>query len=192
MKNQVDKMPHQTLERVSSLFVKYGYRSLSMLDIATELAISKKTLYQYVQNKEDLILKVFQFQMTPIKEELLKNIQNSNHSFEQKLKEITDILVQFYRIIHYKCVLDADKFYPKMYQEYQAFLENVLKGNLVQITDEAKQNQIVKNETNSKLVTDFYFQLVESVFHSTTFISLENQKKKVNSALVYHLNSILA
>ncbi len=42
------------------LFMKFGIRSVSMDDIARELAISKKTLYQYFSNKADLIAKILE------------------------------------------------------------------------------------------------------------------------------------
>ena len=38
------------------LFKRYSIRSVSMDDIAKELSISKKTLYQFVNNKAELIL----------------------------------------------------------------------------------------------------------------------------------------
>ena len=38
--------------------MKYGFKSVTMDDIARELGISKKTLYQFVDNKADLIQKV--------------------------------------------------------------------------------------------------------------------------------------
>ena len=52
-----DKMA-QILNATRTLFLKYGIRSISMDDIAKELGMSKKTLYQYVENKNDLVEKL--------------------------------------------------------------------------------------------------------------------------------------
>ncbi|MEM1220215.1 MAG: helix-turn-helix domain-containing protein, partial [Bacteroidota bacterium] len=43
------------LSRSKRLFLRYGIRSVTMDDISKEMGISKKTLYQYVDNKADLI-----------------------------------------------------------------------------------------------------------------------------------------
>lgn len=43
------------LERSHELFNKYGIRSVSMDDIAAGLGMSKKTLYQYFADKEELV-----------------------------------------------------------------------------------------------------------------------------------------
>ena len=37
------------------MFMQYGIRSVSMDDIATQLGMSKKTLYQYYSDKDELV-----------------------------------------------------------------------------------------------------------------------------------------
>src|SRR5580765_6719580 len=50
---------HMTKERIlqkaHELFMRYGVRSVSMDDIAAQLGMSKKTLYQYYADKEELV-----------------------------------------------------------------------------------------------------------------------------------------
>ena len=46
------------LEVADKLFHKFGARSVSMDDIASELSISKKTIYQYFKDKNDIVTKV--------------------------------------------------------------------------------------------------------------------------------------
>ena len=54
---------NELLQRISTLFKKYGIKCLTIDDIARELGISKNTLYQHFENKSFftrfcLILKV--------------------------------------------------------------------------------------------------------------------------------------
>ena len=46
------------LRRTTELFLRYGIKSITMDDVAREIGISKKTLYQFVENKDDLVSKV--------------------------------------------------------------------------------------------------------------------------------------
>lgn len=48
------------LTRVEELFFKLGIKSLTMDDMARELGISKKTLYSFVESKDDLVGKVME------------------------------------------------------------------------------------------------------------------------------------
>src|ERR1035437_659352 len=51
----MDEKLEKIIIESAALFRKYGIRSLSMDDISRELGISKKTIYQYVSNKAELI-----------------------------------------------------------------------------------------------------------------------------------------
>lgn len=51
-------MKSRILHTCQELFFKYGVRAVTMDEVATELGISKKTIYQYFENKEDIIIQV--------------------------------------------------------------------------------------------------------------------------------------
>jgi AcrR family transcriptional regulator len=43
------------LQKAGELFITYGFKSVTMDDIANEMAISKKTIYQHFSNKTKLV-----------------------------------------------------------------------------------------------------------------------------------------
>jgi TetR/AcrR family transcriptional regulator, cholesterol catabolism regulator len=49
------------IESIGSMVLEFGIKNLSMGDISRNLRISKKTLYRYFKNKEDLIEKLFEY-----------------------------------------------------------------------------------------------------------------------------------
>ena len=51
----MDEVKKKILTGAIEMYMKYGVKSLTMDDIARELAISKKTLYLYVVDKDDLV-----------------------------------------------------------------------------------------------------------------------------------------
>ena len=46
------------LLKVRELYMKYGIKSITMDDVASEIGISKKTLYQFVTDKDELVGKI--------------------------------------------------------------------------------------------------------------------------------------
>ena len=50
----------QIQDQALVLFSKYGLKSVNMDDLAKELSVSKKTLYQVYSSKEDLVLSLFE------------------------------------------------------------------------------------------------------------------------------------
>lgn len=53
----------ELLQNISEIFLTYGLRSTSMDDIASLLRISKKTLYQYFENKDDVVEQVMLYRL---------------------------------------------------------------------------------------------------------------------------------
>ena len=51
----MEKKKKHILEKTAELYLKYGIRSVTMEDVSREVGISKKTLYQYFKDKEDLV-----------------------------------------------------------------------------------------------------------------------------------------
>ena len=59
MNEQKDKILAASWE----MFFQYGFKSVTMDDIASKLGISKKTLYQFFSNKKELITQSFEWEM---------------------------------------------------------------------------------------------------------------------------------
>ena len=79
-----------------SLFFKYGIKSISVDDITHNLGISKKTFYQFFNNKEDVI-KVISKDF--INQNLLKNreiIEDNTNVIEKILKIYKHLLEEFH------------------------------------------------------------------------------------------------
>lgn len=51
----------ELMDKIVDMFFEFGIRNLNMDDISRNLGISKKTLYQYFRSKEDLIMKLFEY-----------------------------------------------------------------------------------------------------------------------------------
>lgn len=71
------------IERVESLFFRFGIKSLTMDDVANELGISKKTLYQMVESKDDLVLKVLTHHIMGRKTQCLTMSASAGNAIEE-------------------------------------------------------------------------------------------------------------
>ena len=65
------------IEAANSLFMKYGARSVTMDDIARELSVSKKTIYQYYTDKDEIVTLVSQAHIDQEKEDFNKIFETS-------------------------------------------------------------------------------------------------------------------
>jgi AcrR family transcriptional regulator len=115
----------EILERTIEQFSEFGIRNLNMDDISRSLGISKKTLYQYVKSKEDLIEKLFQFDDFKMDAELSRIKAEDLNAIE--------ILIRVSLIVF----REMGKFDPKIKFELKKYYEPIFNQFMMR-----KQNQI--------------------------------------------------
>ncbi len=124
------------IERVEGLFFRYGIKSLTMDEVAAELGISKKTLYQFVESKDDLVLKVLKHHVLGRKNQCLNMSSAAANAIEEifvVLESNTKEMSQMKANI----VNDLQKYHREAWLMIQRFhhefvlkmiLENIVRG----------------------------------------------------------------
>lgn len=110
------------LKAALELFFKYGIRHVTMDEIARELGMSKKTIYQYYKEKDDLVNQLLEVEL-----------QQYEKQFEEIEKQAKDPVHEFILIAHRMRAmmqginplffLDLQKFYPSGFKRFQKFKE---------------------------------------------------------------------
>lgn len=112
------------------LFFKYGIKHVTMDDIAKELGMSKKTIYQFFKEKDDLVNQLCEVEMSQNEEEFNK----INRSAKDPIHEIILISAKMRDMMQHinpTFFIDLQKFYPVAFARFKQFknscaLENVL------------------------------------------------------------------
>lgn len=101
------------IQNAGQLYLKFGIRHVTMDNVAAEFNISKKTIYQYFKDKEDLISQVIDFYLCKGMELDIKNPANGNAIDNMFLyrERIADLL-KFY---HNHIEQELQKAYPALH-----------------------------------------------------------------------------
>lgn len=73
------------METAERLFLRYGLKSVSMDDVASEAGISKKTLYQVVASKAELIDRIIESHICTETETIQALRENTTNALEELL-----------------------------------------------------------------------------------------------------------
>ena len=111
--------------KAEELFMQYGIRSVSMDDIANNLGMSKKTLYQYFADKDDLVDAVVEAHITRMQEDCGSCRQESKNAIEEVFLSIDRILVEFNNM-NPTLLHDLEKFHFRAYQRIRTHKEKFL------------------------------------------------------------------
>jgi AcrR family transcriptional regulator len=108
------------LQKAHDLFHRYGIRSVSMDEIATQMGMSKKTLYQHFADKEQLVDEVFATLLTQKKEECTVWQQQGANA----LHEVFLSLDRFHEMLsnmHPSLLFDLEKYHPEVFRKFRHF-----------------------------------------------------------------------
>src|SRR5210317_138115 len=124
------------LIRVYQLYNRFGIKSVTMDDVARELGISKKTLYQWVKDKADLIDKVVSFNNDFHRENIYKIVAEKHNAIEELL-EVNKYMNKMLKEQNPTFDYDLKKYYPEIHSKllqdsrqrmYESIRRNLIKG----------------------------------------------------------------
>jgi len=180
-------MKEKIIGKSRELFLKLGFKSVTMDDIANEMAISKKTIYKYFSNKEVLITETTLIAHKEI-HQIINTIIALNHNAIQENFEIRKMFQEMFNSSDNSPVYQLKKHYPEIY-------ENVIKREIDECNIWFKQNiekgiaeGLYRKNINSQSYTSFYYNLVFSIKESTSS-EREGQKLELE-ILEYHLRAM--
>ncbi|TLU98137.1 TetR/AcrR family transcriptional regulator [Dyadobacter luticola] len=128
-------MKDRIIKAACELFWRYGIKSVTMDDIAKELGISKRTIYQHYADKEAILALVIEEQINSQKCEMEKLDEQAANPIEQMMyasQQMRDTLSDMSPTLLY----DLKKYYPAAWELFQTykheFILKSIRDNLVQ------------------------------------------------------------
>lgn len=119
--------------KADELFMRYGFRSVSMDDIALSLGISKKTIYQFFADKNELVDAVLEEILDYNKENCNNNRIGSTNAVEEVFLTM-EMIEQMFVNMHPSVIYDMQKFHPMAFARFlkhkHDFLFNIISKNL--------------------------------------------------------------
>lgn len=86
-KEQRRKKRQAVIQAGASLFIENGFEKTSLDDLAMSLGITKRTIYYYVQSKDEILMECIR-QSMEVLERLVDDSENSPQSAVQKIESI--------------------------------------------------------------------------------------------------------
>ncbi len=178
------------LLKVRELYMKYGIKSVTMDDVARELGISKKTLYQYVTDKDDLVGKFIDNEIVIRQEEICKCFRIGFNAVEE-LFEISIFMNKLMRDQNPATEHDLRKYYPSHYQKtVKARREGIFNYILTNLKKGIKEG-LYRKEMNKEVIAKLYLWRSENVHFNELFTVEEFTSIKLFvELLTYHVRGI--
>ncbi len=182
----------QTLiESATNMFMKYGFKSVSMDDIARLLGISKKTIYDHVENKKDLVGKVVDCMIKDERNAVNTIVKNSDNAL-QEMTTIAAYVSESLKKMKPKLTFDLKKYHPAIWKKIELqhfkFVEETIKKNLARGIKEG----YYREEINPTIVSQLYLNTAKLIIDQDMVESNRIPLSEIyQEFIVYHLNGIV-
>jgi AcrR family transcriptional regulator len=180
------------LEQVRRLYYRYGIKSVTMDDVAKHLGISKKTLYQYFADKEDLVRNIVELEYNNRKKCFQEIINRKDLNAIEELFEIYRMINTMFRDYNASMEYDIHKYYPELFTKVKEVRRKRMYYTMYSNMNKGKKEGLYRKELNSKIIARLLVFKVENMFDNDIFTMEELASVKVfNEVFVYHLQGIL-
>lgn len=151
-----------------ALFFKYGIKRVTMDDIAKELGMSKKTIYQFYKEKDDLVNQLCDNVL--LLEEYQFNKMNQNA--KDPIHEIMLISIKMRELMqHINPIffLDLQKFYPTAYKRFQTFKEDCAYKNVLDNIKKGKEMGVYRSDIDVEFTARYRIAQIDMVMFGSYF-----------------------
>ena len=181
----------EIVEKIYSMYHKYGIRSVTMDDVVHELGISKKTLYQYFTDKTELVSAVMERGYQKRKQEMEFSMKDRKNAIEEMLVYYE---LQLKMIKDYKPTLlyDLKKYYPEIYERVTARKRKHIYESVLLNLKRGKNEGLYRSELNEEILARLNLMRVEGIMSLGIFTLEEiTSPEFFREVFTYHMYGIV-
>ena len=165
------------IEQLEDKLFKEGFYKTTMDDVASELGMSKKTIYKFFPSKDDLVMAIAKHFMNSMKNKIVPALNSDKNAIE-KLAELISILAKASEKISPNRMDEIRKYFPNLWNEIDSFRTKMMFGNITKVIDQGKAEGLfidyptsiimnvlvasVRNIVNPDFILNHNFSIIEA------------------------------
>lgn len=147
-------------------FTRFGSKSFSMDQLAAEMGISKKTIYDHFSNKEELVLESLKYLLDKIRLEMDQLEQSEGNNPLKCILGIYRIGLDTLRPFDPVYLHGLRKYYPEAFSLFESFRNAVVFTRVYGHLEQAQALQQIRKDVDIRLVCTLYMMRIEEVIFS--------------------------
>jgi AcrR family transcriptional regulator len=184
-------MSNGQIERIiqggEDLFLQAGIKSVTMDDIAKHLGMSKKTIYHFFNDKNELVIALVKKKLEEDECQINDIIQSSDNVIEEMIN-MMKCSEEIFSRINPIVIHDMQKYHPDAWSEFQKFKANVLVKTLEELLTKGIKQGFIRPEIDVKILAKMRVNQVEMGFNALIFPVAQFSTWRVQYQLLEHFN----
>lgn len=186
----MNEREQQLIKQAHQVFMRFGIKSVTMDDMARNLGISKKTLYQHVSDKNDLVTKVLQWDCCVDQESIHEIVSRGLNAIDENV-EIGKFIVERLRSIHPSIHFDLEKYHSEAWKESRRETQKLIVELVSQNLKKGIEQGLYRHDLNIPVIAKVYMSRFDIVFDPEIFPPQEYDFAEVYLEMLrYHIRGI--
>ncbi len=153
-------MEQRITQKAQELFFRYGTKSVTMDDIASNLGVSKKTIYQYYTDKDSLVDAVLQKEISQNSAECIRQNASSENAVHEMFMAM-EMMQTTLAAMNPAVIFDMQKYHPGPFNKFiefkNKFLYEMIRNNICR----GQKEEFYREDLNVDILAKFR---IESIF----------------------------
>ena len=139
-----------------------GFSKVTLDEMASELGMSKKTLYKHFDSKEALLRSCMESRLKNVTI-AIDQIVNSARPFAEKLADLLVVIGRQVSKLNRTAQLDMQKFSPVLWKEIEAFRREQIYTKIGRMISQAREEHIFRAEVNGQILLLMFLNCVQGI-----------------------------
>lgn len=180
-------MKEKIMSKAKDMFLKLGFKSVTMDDIAGEMCISKKTIYKYFCNKEILVEETTEKIHNDVNEKINVITEKNFNAIEENF-EIQKMFKEMFKSYDTSPVYQLKKHYPTVFLKIHEKSIEFCSDNFTKNIEKGIREGLYRENLDVKTAVEFYYTLIFNINENTVY---EKDAHELEiKALEYHTRAI--
>ena len=179
------------LTEAQRLFMRYGVRTITMDDMARRLAISKKTLYQYFTDKEDMVCQVVSLHLEQEMAECDRVLNLSMNPLEEMMM-VLDMMRRHVDVTNPSLLMDIQRYYPKAWTVFLHHKEGRIIGDVKNNLQRGMEQGLYRPDLDPETMARLHIELIQLGFDDRAFPNNKDVMTTQDQLLHHFIRGILS
>ena len=172
-------------QKADELFRRYGIRSVTMDEIATQLGMSKKTIYQYYTDKDQLVDAVAVDEIQFSQECCMKDAAVSANAIEEIFRVMEFVEVMF-RNMNPSMLHDLEKYHPVGYRKFLDHKNKFLYDMVLKNIERGIKEELYRPEIDIEIMSRYRIESMLLGFNTELFPPSKFNLVKLQQEILEH------
>lgn len=168
----MDTKKLEILEKATAIFLRFGIKSVTMDDMSRELGMSKKTLYTYFKDKNDLVVQIIKVKTEFDRVNCTCIIDEAENAIDAMFR-VNKFVSTMMKNIHPSVFYDLKKFHPEAMALLHQHKWHFVKETILQNIKRGKDEGMYRAEIHEEVLAIVYVGATDLISNGEAFASMD-------------------